>query len=188
MGGLPASSPIFSVEPIGIQGTQTLVRATPSSPRAGPQPSSDTFPAPSPVGDTTTPPSPKAFALELDHPLVPAVALTRQETDVIPETPQSDQDLPQPPQMIPTAAPLLTPPIFGPQESFVIPEPQAKARHAPDPSSPRKRSLPEDFEEPPALTKKTRRPSDDSPKMAEVKPSTSWGDAREAGIGVPYSR
>lgn len=170
-GGLPASSPIFPVEPIGPQGTQTLVHATPSPPRPGPQPSSGTFPAPSPMGDAITPLAPNARAPILEA--APAAALTRQETDIIPETPQSDQDLPQAHQRTPTVDPPLTPLVVEHQESFIIPEPQVKALHAPGPSSPRKRSVPDDFEEPPTPTKKTRRPSNGSRKSARVRPVTS---------------
>ena len=170
-GGLPASSSIFAVEPIGLHGTQTLVRATPSPPRPGPQPSSSTFPAPSAVGHTATPIAPNALAPILEA--VPTAVLTRQETDVIPETPQSDQDLPQAHQRIPSINLPLTPPVIKDQESFVIPEPQAKAPHNPGPSSPRKRSVPSDFEEPPTPTKKTRRLSNGSRKSAGVKPVAS---------------
>jgi len=153
-GRLLAHSPILPVEPTGLQGTQTLVRATPSPPRARPQSSSSTVPAPAPVGDTTAPLAPNA----LSH--IPALALdavlTRQETDIILETPQSDQDRQQAHQRTPTADPPLAHPVVEHQESFVIPEPQAEMRRVPDPS-PRKRSAADDFEGPPTPTKKARR-------------------------------
>jgi len=159
-GGLSAPSPIFSVDQIGLHGTQTLVRATPSPPRLGPRPSTDTFPAPSSVGDTTTPVTPKPLAPAP----APAAPLARQETGVIPETPP---DLPQQNQRIPAVAPPLTPPVVGYQESFVIPEPPAEVRHSPGPSS-RKRGAPDGFEERPTPTKKTRRLSNESQKLTGV--------------------
>jgi len=152
-----------------LRGTQTLVRATRSPSLARAQSSSSTFPTQAPVGDTTTPLAPNALPHTL--PLAPGAVITRQETDVIPETPQSDQDLQQPHQRTPT--PLLAHPDTVYQESFVIPEPQAGVREVPGPSSPRKRSAPEDFEGPPTLTKKTRRLSNRIQESAGVKPMTT---------------
>ena len=165
------------------QGTQTLVRATPSPPRAGPQPASDTLPALSRVGDTTTPLSPKSLSSILA--LAPSAFLTRQGTDIVPETPQSDQDLPQVDQRVPTATPHVTPPVIELQESFVIPEPQAEMRNTSGTSSPRKRRAPDDFEEPPTPTKKTRRVSNGSQKAAGVKPVASRVGSMRGRQGAP---
>ena len=147
-------------DPMGLQGTQTLVRATPSPPRVRPQPSSSTVPLPAPVGGITAPLATNAL------PLAPGAALTRQETDVIPETPQSDQDPQQAHRRTPTAALPLAHPVVD-QESFVIPEPQAETHQVP---GPRKRSAPDDFEGPPTPTKKMRRPYSGNQKSAGVKP------------------
>ena len=166
-GRLPAFSPSSPVEPMGLQATQTLVRATPSPPRARPQSSSSTVPLPAPVGGITAPLAPNAVPHILS--LAPGAVLTRQETDVIPETPQSDQDPRQAHQRTPTAAPHLAHPVVEYQESFVIPEPQAEMHQVPDPSS-RKRSAPDDFEGPPTPTKKTRRPYSGDQKSAGLKP------------------
>jgi hypothetical protein len=166
---MPTSQPVAAAPvnfpptggPIGLQGTQTLVRATPSLPRVGPQPTTDTFSTPSHIRDTT----PDALAPAP----TPAAVLTRQETDVIPETPQSDHEAHQ---GAPTANLPFAPLVAERQKSFVIPEPQAEAPFAPGPSSPRKRSIPEDFEEPSTPTKKTRRSSNDNQKTAGGKPVT----------------
>lgn len=166
-GRLPALSPTLLVEPMGPQGTQTLVRATPSPPRARPQSSSSMVPLPASVGGITAPLAPNALPHVLA--LAPGAVLTRQETDVIPETPQSDQDPRQAHRRTPTAAPPLAHPVVEYQESFVIPEPQAEMRQIPDPSS-RKRSAPDDFEGPPTPTKKSRRPDSGNQKSAGLKP------------------
>jgi len=154
---------------MGLRGTQTLVYATPSSPRARPQSPSGTFRATGTVGHTTDLLAPDAVLPILA--LAPSAVLTRQETDVILETPQSDQDLQQARQRTPTAAPPLAHPVAGYQEFFVIPEPQAEMHRVP--SSPRKRGAPDDFEGPPTPTKKTRRLSNGSQKSAGVKPVTT---------------
>ena len=151
---------------MGLHGTQTLVHATPSPPRARPQTSSSSVPAPAPVSDTTAPLAPNT----LPHmpALAPGAVLTRQVTDVIPET-QSDQDPQQAHQSTPTAVPPLARPVVGHQESFVIPEPQTEMRQVPDPS-PRKRSAPDDFEGPPTPTKKTHKLYNANQNSAGLKP------------------
>src|SRR5258707_4297141 len=99
------------MKPMGLQGTQTLVRATPSPPRVSLQPSRGAFPAPSPIRDTITSLVPEALDSVPELALVTTAVLTRQETDVVPETPQSGQDHPRGSQRIPIAVPLLIPPV-----------------------------------------------------------------------------
>lgn len=170
-GRLSASSPILSAEPMRLRGTQTLVRATPSPPRARPQSSSSTFPTSATVGGTTAPLVPNAVPRTLEP--APGAVIARQDTDIIPETPQSDQDPQQAHERTLAVDPSLVHPAIGSQGSFLIHEPQAEMRQVPGPSSPRKRGAPDDFERPPTPTKKTRRMSNESQKPAGLRPMTT---------------